>query len=77
MMFGPRLNTVFASRWKALAWSASILVTAYCTVPSPSDGDNASDTQQAVKMVGGLFPGSQPAAEPSHSPWAPDKPAAN
>ena len=32
--FGPRMNTVFASRWKALVWSAGILLTAYCTVPS-------------------------------------------
>ena len=36
-MFGPRLNTVFASRWKALWWSALILMTAYCAVPSPDE----------------------------------------
>ena len=36
-MFGPRLNTVFTSRWKALWWAAGILLTAYCTVPSPDD----------------------------------------
>ena len=33
-MFGPRMSTVFASRWKALWWSAMVLMTAYCTVPS-------------------------------------------
>lgn len=31
--FGPRLNTVFKSRWKAAVWSLCILLTAYCTVP--------------------------------------------
>lgn len=36
-MFGARLNTVFASRWKALIWSAGILLTAYCSVPSQED----------------------------------------
>jgi len=76
MMFGPRLTTVFASRWKALLWSASILFSAYCFVPAQGDGDSAaSDNQAAVKMVEGLMPGSRPSAEPSRSPWAPDKPA--
>lgn len=36
-MFGVRLNQVFASRWKALLWAASVLMTAYCTVPSPDE----------------------------------------
>ncbi len=36
-MFGPRLNTVFASRWKALLWSACILMTAYCSIPAAED----------------------------------------
>lgn len=31
--FGPRLNTVFKSRWRAATWSMCILLTAYCTVP--------------------------------------------
>ncbi|MBU6268415.1 MAG: hypothetical protein KGN34_12800 [Sphingomonadales bacterium] len=75
-MFGPRLNTVFASRWKALAWSASVLLTAYCTIPSASEGGDSKDAEQAAKMVAGLLPGAQPAPEPSHSPWAADKPAA-
>jgi hypothetical protein len=39
-MFTPRISTVFTSRWKALGWSAGILMTAYCTVPS------AEETQQ-------------------------------
>ena len=31
------MNTVFASRWKALWWAAGVMLTAYCTVPSPED----------------------------------------
>lgn len=30
---GPRMNQVFLSRWKAVFWSLSVLLTAYCTVP--------------------------------------------
>ena len=32
-MFGPKITTVFQSRWKAVFWSLGILATAYCTVP--------------------------------------------
>ena len=35
MLFGPKLNTVFASRWKALTWAGFVLLTAYCSVPEP------------------------------------------
>jgi hypothetical protein len=37
LSIGPKLNTVFASRWRAIWFSLSILVTAYCTVPSPEE----------------------------------------
>jgi hypothetical protein len=33
-MFGPRLTSVFASRWKAVWWALSMLVFAYSVVPS-------------------------------------------
>ena len=36
-MFGPRLTTVFASRWRALWFAAAILLTAYCSTPSPEE----------------------------------------
>ena len=36
-MFGPRITTVFQSRWKALLWSAGIMLTAYCSVPSADE----------------------------------------
>ena len=75
MMFGPRLTTVFASRWKALAWAASILLTAYCSVPSASEGDGAEGNQAAVRLVTGLLGNGRPDTQPSRSPWAPDQPA--
>jgi hypothetical protein len=57
--FGPRLNTVFASRWKALLWAGGILLTAYCTVPS---------REQTAAQVG-----QAQAAKPApHNPWALD-----
>jgi len=45
--FGPRMNTVFASRWKALVWSAGILMTAYCSVPSRDETAEADAATQA------------------------------
>lgn len=58
-MFGPRITTVFTSRWKALWWSAGILMTAYCTVPSAEKSQQ--DDDKAV------------AAQAAHkSPWAKD-----
>lgn len=36
-MFGPRLYTVFASRWRAVWFVVTILLTAYCSVPD--DGE--------------------------------------
>jgi hypothetical protein len=45
--FGPKLNTVFASRWKALTWAAVILLTAYCSVPSVEETEQADAEQHA------------------------------
>ena len=60
---GPKLNTVFASRWKALLWSAGILLTAYCTVPSAEQTAQKEAAQAAAAK-----------AAPAHhkSPWAKD-----
>jgi len=33
-MFGPRLTTVFASRWKAVWWAVSVLIFAWSVVPA-------------------------------------------
>lgn len=55
-MFGPRITTVFASRWKAVWWSAGILMTAYCTVPSAEQTQHSEESKAA-------------AAAPHKSPW--------
>lgn len=63
MFLGPKITTVFASRWKALAWSAGVLMTAYCTVPAKDEGDaNSVSADQAV-------------ADRHVSPWAIASPA--
>lgn len=61
---GPKLNTVFASRWKALWWAGGILLTAYCTVP-----DKGQSNASALGL-GGLTPAAQASAPAHHkSPW--------
>jgi hypothetical protein len=51
-MFGPSMNTIFASRWKALWFFGTVMLTAYCTVPDASDtpGDDAT-AQKQVEQV--------------------------
>jgi len=62
MLFpGPKLNTLFASRWKALLWAAGVLLTAYCTVPSRQE----SEEEAASAPSSGT-------TKPATSPWAPD-----
>jgi hypothetical protein len=53
---GPRLNTVFKSRWKAVMWSSCVLLLAYCSVPA------ADQQHQAEVKVA--------AAKTTKSPWA-------
>ncbi|WP_051280534.1 hypothetical protein [Novosphingobium acidiphilum] len=62
---GPRLNTLFRSRWNALLWAAGMLLTAYCSVPSLEE-TNAEDKPAAT---GGN-------TKPSISPWAREPAAA-
>jgi hypothetical protein len=48
MLIGPRLNTVFASRWKALFWAISVLISAYFMIPAPDDPEpSAAQTATA------------------------------
>jgi hypothetical protein len=54
---GPRLNTVFKSRWRAAIWSMGVLLVAYCSVPS---------ADPAVQHT----PAKVAQAKPHHSPWA-------
>lgn len=49
MGFGVRMNQVFSSRWKALLWSAGVLMTAYCSVPSREETEAAKD-QPAIMI---------------------------
>jgi len=47
-MFGPKITTVFRSRWNALVWSCFILLTAYCSVPDAEETKaNAARQEQA------------------------------
>ena len=54
------MSTVFTSRWKALWWSAGILMTAYCTVPSAEqtkqDAAEQAEMAKAAKQVENLNP---------------------
>jgi len=46
-MFGPKFSTIFASRWRALWFAASMLLLAYCSVPSPDETDAEIAAQEA------------------------------
>ena len=59
--FGPKMNTVFASRWKAVMWSAGILLTAYCTVPAADQARESADAKVAK------------GTDAHKSPWALDR----
>ncbi|MBU6269163.1 MAG: hypothetical protein KGN34_16565 [Sphingomonadales bacterium] len=68
-MFGPKLRTVFASRWNALLWAASIMMTAYCTVPDKDQDESGNAaTMQAVLGIPAGAP--SPATEPHRNPWS-------
>lgn len=71
-MFGPKIRNVFKSRWHALFWSASMLLTAYCSVPSPDEGGNAND---AAQLAGTLAAHADKHPPAHRNPWALDKPA--
>ena len=55
-MFGPSLKTVFASRWKALWFAASVMLTAYCSIPDTADApaDDAASQQQVDETIKAL-----------------------
>ena len=66
-MFGPGISTVFTSRWKALWWSAGVLMTAYCSVPSAEetnqDASAQADAQAAKQAVDALKQLNQPPSQ--------------
>lgn len=49
-MIGPRITTVFRSRWNALFWSAGVLLTAYCSIPAADDAASR-DQDKAVEQI--------------------------
>ncbi|MGQ7830613.1 hypothetical protein [Altererythrobacter sp. Z27] len=51
-------QAIFRSRWRALLWAAGVLLTAYCSVPSP---DEAQQARPAAKPQ-----------HVHHNPWAID-----
>jgi hypothetical protein len=59
---GPSIKTVFRSRWRALWWSAGVLLTAYCAVPGKDDDDPAPAAS------------TQPTQQHTN-PWSKDAPA--
>lgn len=48
-MFGPRIKTVFRSRWNALIWSCGILLTAYCSVPDAEETKAEAVSQEHAR----------------------------
>ncbi|MEE4454225.1 hypothetical protein [Novosphingobium resinovorum] len=51
-MFGPKITHVFKSRWHALMWSAGVLATAYCSIPTPEGGDDGADSAAQQQAQG-------------------------
>ena len=73
-MLGPKITTVFRSRWNALFWAAGIMTTAYCSVP---DKDGQTGAESLVKAAASLKDG-QAETHKHKNPWAlPDAKPAN
>jgi hypothetical protein len=69
-MFGPRLNTVFRSRWRALWYVVSVLVGVWFFVPHRG-AKNDPDAQKDAEAVVSLLRQQQPAGPDHHvNPWA-------
>lgn len=71
-MIGPGIKTVFRTRWHALLWSGSILLTAWCSVPAqddPAAGD-AQAVQAALQATGSAVRQGGGHAARHANPWA-------
>jgi hypothetical protein len=68
-MFGPKISNVFKSRWNAILWSCSMLLTAYCSVPSENE---PGDADQIAALVAQSKPREDKAAAHHANPWARD-----
>jgi hypothetical protein len=68
-MFGPRITTVFRSKWRALWWALSVLVGVWFTVPHGQDKSDL-DARKDAQALTALF-SQQPPVKPKHvNPWA-------
>lgn len=65
-MFGPKITTVFKSRWNAMFWASGVLLTAYCSVPAENEPGDAEAIAALVSVA------HKPDAKPTHAanPWA-------
>jgi hypothetical protein len=69
-MFGPRITTVFRSRWRALWWALSVLVGVYFSFAHQA-AKNDPDAQKDAQAVASLWQDGQPAQPARHvNPWA-------
>ncbi len=68
-MFGPKITTVFRSRWNALLWAGFVLLTAYCSVPSKDETSQAEDVAASLIAAQG---GQRHEAGHHANPWAKD-----
>jgi hypothetical protein len=69
-LFGPRMTTVFRSKWRALWWAASILVGVYFSIPSERDTQDL-DSQKDAEAVAAILGMPQPSEAAKHvDPWA-------
>jgi hypothetical protein len=64
-MFGPRVTTVFRSKWRALWWALSVLAV-------PRGGDKADpDGQKDAEALAARVGPTQPSTPAKHvNPWA-------
>jgi hypothetical protein len=69
-LFGPRMTTVFRSKWRAVWFVLSVLLGVWLTVPKAGDKDDP-DAQKDVEAVAALVQQQQPAEPAKHvNPWA-------
>lgn len=70
-MFGPRITTVFRSRWRAVWFVLSVLAGVYWSVPHGGGAKPDPDAQADVEAVASLVQGQQaPAPQKHFNPWA-------
>ncbi len=70
-MFGPRITTVFRSRWRAVWFVLSVLAGVYWSLPQGGSDKPDPDAQSDVEAVASLVQGQQAPAPAKHvNPWA-------